>query len=94
MRRLFVQRFWRFLALLAMTLAFPAAVLFLWEPEHLTWAHNAYGMAKVGAWDGGHGFVAMVAYWFFELKGRSLVSMAMLCAWIGCAWWWVRNDGN
>ncbi len=92
MRRLFVQRFWRFLVLLVLTLSFPGIALILWNPDHLTWARNAYGMAQVGAWEGWRGFVATIVYWFFELKGRTLVSTAMLGAWIVGVWWWVRDD--
>lgn len=94
MRRLFVQRFWRFVVLLVLTISFPGIAFILWDPDHLTWARNAYGMAQVGAWEGGRGVLAVLVHWFFELKGRSLVSTSMLCAWIVCVWWWVRNDAE
>ena len=94
MRRLAIQRFWRFALLLTLTLVFPAFVKWLWNPEFLIWARNAHGMAEIGAWDGMRGVMATSVYWFFELKGRSLVTMTVLCAWIVCVWWCGEKDGH
>ena len=58
----------------------------LWRPEHVVWAKNAYGMAQAGAWEGWEGFVASMAFWFFDLKGRTAATLLGIAVWVACAW--------
>ena len=62
------------------------AVDLLWRPGHLLWARNAYGMAQAGAWTGGDAFLAFMTYWFLEMHGRTVVTIALLGGWLWGAW--------
>lgn len=59
-------------------LLFGAVGIVLWDPNSVLWARNGYGMAQAGAWTGMAAMAAQVAYWFYELKGRVVVSFGML----------------
>lgn len=71
---------------------------YLWWPQHVLWARNAYGMASVGAWTGWEGFLASAAFWFFELRGRTVVTVLGVALWMAFAWllvnrlWITRNQ--
>lgn len=64
---------------------------FLWRPEHVVWARNAYGMAEVGAWTGWDGFQAYLAYGFFEWKGRTALTAFAVLLWLASAWAFARS---
>lgn len=76
----------RVAALTLAAVALTLAVWYLWRPGHIVWARNAYGMTAVGAWSGFEGFSAFMAYWFFELRGRTVVTVAALAGWMAAAW--------
>lgn len=73
-----------FLAALAAALAM--AVWYVWRPSHLVWARNAYAMTQAGAWEGWEGFSALLVYWFFELRGRTVVALLSMLTWFLSAW--------
>lgn len=74
------------IGLLALAASLAAMVWYLWRPSHLVWVRNAYGMAQVGAWGGAEGFGALLLYWFFELRGRTVVTALAVVIW-GLACW-------
>lgn len=74
------------LGLMVMGAFLALGIWYLWRPGHMVWARNAYGMADVGAWTGWEAVMATSAYWFFELKGRTVVTVLALAIWIGSAW--------
>ncbi|SFF33983.1 hypothetical protein SAMN04489711_1393 [Paracidovorax wautersii] len=69
-----------------LTAVFAMVVWYVWRPSHLVWARNAYAMTQAGAWDGWEGFIALLAYWFFELRGRAIVTVLAMVLWCLSAW--------
>ena len=74
------------IGLMVMGALLALSIWYLWRPEHMVWARNAYGMADAGAWTGWEAVMATFAYWFFELKGRTVLTVLALAMWIGCVW--------
>lgn len=56
----------------------------LWLPQHVVWARNAYAMSLAGVYEGAATIGASIAYWFIALYGRTVVSVAFLL--IAIAW--------
>jgi len=72
--------------LIALAFVLAVMVWYLWRPSHVVWARNAYGMAQVGAWEGLQGFSAYVLFWFFHLRGRTVVAVLSIALWIWVFW--------
>jgi|ERR1035437_1518933 hypothetical protein len=73
---------YRLLACVALAVLFSLLGGVLWQPENILWSHNAYGMAKSGAWTGLDAVWAILVYWFYALRGRTVVTMLMLVVWV------------
>lgn len=66
-------------------IAIAVCIWIIWSPTFVVWAKNAHGMARNGTWTGSEAAIATFAYWFLELKGRTVTSILLIIAVIAVA---------
>lgn len=71
-------RYARFAFALACSFLSASLLMVAWSAENLLWSRNAYAMAQAGSWTGLEAFAAWCVYWFFEIGGRTVLSVSLL----------------